>query len=58
MHHSKGDGGSSVDSVASDLLDMSRDVLQTGGDGIALCFYRFCGRDCCSIEGHNLQFQG
>ena len=51
LHHSKGDGGASVNSMTGDLPNRVGDVLQTSGDGIAPSIHRFCGGDRYIEEG-------
>ena len=53
----EGHSGAAADPMFGDLPDAVRDVLQTGGDGVAARVHRFGGGGCCSMEGLNLRLQ-
>jgi len=47
-----------VNSVASNFLDAVGDVLQPGGDGVALSIHCIGGSSCCIEKGLDLGFKG
>jgi len=54
---SDGSGGALVSSVASDLLDLGRDVPEACGDGAPLCVHRVYGNSGSLQKGLDLQLQ-
>ena len=40
-----------------DLPDAVGDVLQTGGDGVAVRVHQLSGSGCCGVEGLDLRLQ-
>jgi len=58
LHHGKSNGSTSVNSLASDLLDAVGDVLQVSSNGVAPSIHRFCCGGSCGVESLNLRLQG
>ena len=57
LSYGKGYSGAAADSMSSNLPDVVGDILQTGGNGVAVSVHRSGRGGSCGMEGLDLRLQ-